>query len=434
MSIRANPADDHDRGTASHGRDTRVANVSTFGGGGSESGGSPPPLLRSALEQLRLEGAIFFRSELTEGFAFEATPAAIAALLHPGAERLIIFHIVARGSCWVAADDGVKHWAAPGDVIVIPYSDDHTIGGEEAAETVSILTLIEAPPWSDLPTLRLGGGGEQTDLVCGYLYSEDPLFDPVMRVFPPVFVVRLPSGAAAGWVQASVAYSIEATAPSNASPSLITTRLPELVLMEVLRLHLATAPAADSGWLAALRDPVLAPALSLLHGEPDRKWTVAELASGAAVSRSLLDERFRQVLGLSPIRYLTEWRMHLAEELLATTDIGVVTIARQVGYDSEEAFSRAFNVPTVSHRATGAPPAPPGRRRCRRAKDADRPRRVAERVVHALRATVSRYAAGIAIEPPSWWMSASRARSVRSSNSPARPSSSSRAKARFVGP
>jgi len=122
----------------------------------------------------------------------------------------------------------------------------------------------------------------------------------------------------------------------------VTQRLPELVLIEVLRFHLATAPAADQGWLAALRDPVLAPALSLLHGEPDRRWTVAELASGAAVSRSLLDERFRQVLGLSPIRYLTEWRMHLAEELLATTDLGVVAIARRIGYDSEEGFSRAF--------------------------------------------------------------------------------------------
>ena len=87
---------------------------------------------------------------------------------------------------------------------------------------------------------------------------------------------------------------------------------------------------------------MLAPALSLLHGAPERKWTVAELAVGAAVSRSLLDERFRQVLGRSPIRYLTEWRMHLAEELLATTDLGVAAIARRVGYESEEAFSRAF--------------------------------------------------------------------------------------------
>ena len=87
---------------------------------------------------------------------------------------------------------------------------------------------------------------------------------------------------------------------------------------------------------------MLAPALALLHREPERHWTVAELASAAAVSRSLLDERFRQVLGRSPIKYLTEWRMHLAEELLATTEMGVVAVAHRVGYDSEEAFSRAF--------------------------------------------------------------------------------------------
>jgi AraC-like DNA-binding protein len=113
-------------------------------------------------------------------------------------------------------------------------------------------------------------------------------------------------------------------------------------LIEVLRAHLASAPAADQGWIAALRDPVLAPALALLHGAPDRKWTVADLASASAVSRSLLDERFRQILGRSPIRYLTEWRMHLAEEMLATTEMGVAVVARRVGYDSEEAFSRAF--------------------------------------------------------------------------------------------
>ena len=97
-------------------------------------------------------------------------------------------------------------------------------------------------------------------------------------------------------------------------------------------MHLATAPAADRGWIAALRDPVLAPALALLHASPGQRWTVAQLASGAAVSRSLLDERFRQVLGRSPIRYLTEWRMHLAEDLLATTDLTVVTVARRVGF------------------------------------------------------------------------------------------------------
>ena len=301
-----------------------------------------PSLLLPALEQLRLEGAIFFRSELTEPFAFESTPLALADSLHPGARRLILFHIVARGSCWVAVTNGDRYRASQGDVIVLPYADEYTIGGDAPAECVSILTLVDAPPWDVMPVIRHGGGGERTDLVCGYLYSEDPLFDPALHALPPVFVVRPPAGALASWVEASIAYSVEHVAPSNVSQSPISTRLPELVLIEVLRVHLSTAPAADHGWIAALRDPVLAPALSLLHNAPERGWTVKELASEAAVSRSLLDERFRRLLGRPPIRYLTEWRMHLAEELLATTDLGVARIARRVGYGSEEAFSRAF--------------------------------------------------------------------------------------------
>jgi AraC-like DNA-binding protein len=310
-----------------------------------------PDVLQAALEELRLEGAIFFRSEFTDAFAFESTPLALADLFHPGADRLILFHIVAAGSCWVSVAGGERHWANEGDVIVLPYGDQHAIGGVTPTESVPILALLDAPPWKEMPLLRHGGGGTRTDLVCGYLYSEDPLFDPAMRALPPAFVVRLPTGAGTGWVRASIAYAIEETAQSDGRPKRIATRLPELVLVEVLRTHLATAPAADHGWISALGDPVLAPALALVHGAPERRWTVADLAAGAAVSRSLLDARFREVLGRSPIRYLTEWRMHLADELLATTDMGVATVARRVGYDSEEAFSRAFK------RARGRSPA-----------------------------------------------------------------------------
>jgi AraC-like DNA-binding protein len=277
---------------------------------------------------------------LTDAFAFESNPLEFADSIRPGAQRMILFHIVAHGSCWVATDDE-QHWASEGDVIVLPYGDRHTIGGATPVDAVPITSLLDPLPWADLPLLVHGGGGTSTELVCGYLYSDDPLFDPALRALPSVFVVRLPD-ATAGWVQASVAYALQENEPSNTSTNLITTRLPELVLIEVLRVHLASAPAADHGWLAALHDSVLAPALAILHGAPEHRWTVAELASRAAVSRSLLDERFRHVLGVSPIRYLTEWRMHLADDLLATTDLGIVAIARRVGYDSEEAFSRAF--------------------------------------------------------------------------------------------
>lgn len=298
------------------------------------------PDLSAALEQLRLEGAIFFRSEFSESWSFESAPTAAAGMLRPGAERLLYFHIVAVGECWVSVDDE-RHWAQRGDVIVIPYGDVHVMGGTEPAEPVSIMTLFDPPPWETLPYLRYGGGGAPCDIVCGWLHSDDPLFDPKMRALPNVFVVR-PDGPAARWVQASIEYALAATSESDRTEIPTTTRMSELLVGEVLRMHLATAPAADRGWLAALRDPVLAPALAHLHGQPERKWTVDALARGASVSRSLLDERFRQVLGRPPIRYLTDWRMHLAKGLLASTDLTVAQVSQRVGYESVEAFSRAF--------------------------------------------------------------------------------------------
>jgi AraC-like DNA-binding protein len=297
----------------------------------------------STLGQLRLDGALFFRGELSDPFEFESSPLTLADALVPGADRLTLFHIVASGSCWIAVDDGVRYWAEAGDVIVMPYADHYVMGGAGTAERVSILALLDPLPWSTMPLLRHGGGGRRTEVVCGYLHSLDPLFDPAMRALPPVFVVHLTDGPAARWVRASIDYALaDAAVPTNLSPSPLATRLPELLLSEVLRTHLATAPAIDHGWIAALHDPLLGPALAALHADPAAPWTVAGLAAAVGASRSSVDDRFRQVLGQSPIRYLTAWRMHLATDLLATTELSVFTIARRVGYDAEEAFSRAF--------------------------------------------------------------------------------------------
>jgi AraC-like DNA-binding protein len=306
--------------------------------------------LTTALDHLRLEGAIFLRGEYTEAWSYESpTGEMMAGVLRPGRDRLLYFHIIASGKCWVSVDGGEAHWAERGDVIVLPYGHQHRMGGTIDSECVSVLELLTPPPWTEFPVIRHGSGGERTDVICGYLDVDDPLFDPALAALPAIFVVR-PTGAAAAWVASSLSYALEASEEGQ-SNSQILTRLPALLLSEVLRLHLASAPAADHGWLAALRDPVLAPALAELHRQIDRKWTVADLATAANVSRSVLDERFREVLGRSPIRYLTDWRLHIAKDLLANTTLGVNVIAHRVGYDSEEAFSRAFK------RAYGRAPA-----------------------------------------------------------------------------
>lgn len=308
--------------------------------------------LAAAVQGLHVAGAIFLRAEYREAWAYESLSGpATAQILRPGTDRVVLFHVVASGTCWVSVDDGEKHWATQGDVIVLPYGDQHTMGGVEDARTVPLMTLMPAPPWQTLPVIKHGAdGGSRTDVICGFIHSEDSLFDPGLRVFPRVFVVRPATTAAAGWVQANIRYALDQAESSPLGPDAVPSRLPELLLVEVLREHLRTAPAVDEGWVAALRDPVLRPALAALHGDPARRWSIDQLARAAATSRSRLDSRFREVLGRSPIRYLTEWRLHLAQELLATTDLSVAAVARRVGYDAEEAFSRAFR------RAYGEPP------------------------------------------------------------------------------
>jgi AraC-like DNA-binding protein len=299
--------------------------------------------LSVALGRLHLRGAIFLRGEYTEAWAYESLPPRDAlAVLAPGAQRVVLFHVIASGTAWIEIDGGDRHWASSGDVIVLPYGDGHRMGGTQPARCVPVGTLIDPPPWNRMPVVRHGEGGSATQVICGYLVCEDPLFDPRLRALPPVFVVQPPEGPAREWVRASITYAMQQTTLVAEDRIESPTQIPELLLREVLKLHLATAPADETGWLHALRDPVLAPALAAIHTSPEHKWNLVTLARKATVSVSLLSERFNEVLGLSPIRYLTGWRLHMAKDLMRSTDLGVAAVARRVGYESEEAFSRAF--------------------------------------------------------------------------------------------
>ncbi|MFL6023547.1 MAG: cupin domain-containing protein [Marmoricola sp.] len=297
--------------------------------------------LSDAMSRLDVQGAIFLHGRYTESWAYRSVPGADAAsMLAPGKSRVLLFHLITAGRCWVRVEGGERYWAEPGDVVVFPYGHLHEMGGTADAEVVDVRGLLPAPPWDEMPFIEHGGGGEQTHVLCGYLSCDDPLFDPDLQAFPPVFVVT-PTGAAAAWVQASLEYvsgQITKVEDHFEAPTTIT----RLLLQEVLKLHLSSAPASERGFVRALSDPVVAPAMALIHRSPEEKWTVADLAARGSVSVSLLDERFRDVLGMPPIRYLTSWRMHVAQDLLTGTDLGVAAIARQVGYESEEAFSRAF--------------------------------------------------------------------------------------------
>jgi AraC-like DNA-binding protein len=321
-------------------------------GTGSGRARDPFAVVPQVLDLVRLSGAIFFRSEFRSPWAYSAPSGdQMAGVLPPNKGSLVMFHIVADGECWVALQDGVRHEVRRGDVIVLPYGDANWWGSPEPADSVPIATLLPPPPWLEMPYLEYGGTGDHTKMVCGYLFGDAVLFDPVLRALPPLFVVSPPAGPAATFVDASVEYALAATAAPAREPSRADQRLPELLFTEVLRLYLQSRDDQQlTGWLAALRDPLVGQALALLHANPAHDWTVEELARSVATSRTVLVEGFVERLGRPPIRYLTDWRLNLASGLLRTTDASVAEIAARVGYRAEAAFSRAFK------RAFGQPP------------------------------------------------------------------------------
>jgi AraC-like DNA-binding protein len=303
-------------------------------------------LLQDVLGVIHLTGSLILRAEFTAPWAYESPEEReLRELLQPGTSRVILFHVIPEGSMWIELAKGARLDLAAGDVVVIPYADQHRAGSPGGGPPVPIDTLMPPMPWSELPVLRHGGGGETTKMVCGYLLCEDLLFNPFLRALPSLFRVRPPDGPTADWLRASVAYALEGAPPAAAQ------RLFELIFIEVMRLHAETLSPEQAGWLAALADPLVGRALSFLHAAPAAGWTVDELARRVGTSRSVLDDRFRRRLGRPPMRYLTEWRLQLAADLLRTTELGVAEIAERVGYESETSLSRAFR------RHVGEPPA-----------------------------------------------------------------------------
>jgi AraC-like DNA-binding protein len=205
--------------------------------------------------------------------------------------------------------------------------------------------------------LAYGGGGASTRLVCGYLACDARLARLLLAGLPPLVRVNVRGSNAGTWLEASVRYALaEARSPRPGGEGVLA-KLAEVLFIEVLRQYMhqqaadAVAGERHSGWLAGVGDRIVGAALNALHKSPAHTWSLDELARTAGTSRSVLAERFQQLVGSSPMQYLTQWRMLLASNLLCRSNAPLSRIAEDVGYQTDTAFSRAFR------REFGAPPA-----------------------------------------------------------------------------
>jgi AraC family transcriptional regulator, alkane utilization regulator len=308
-------------------------------------------ILSDILRSVRFSGAISLRTELSAPWLIQSLPHDdFAAALQAPTKHLLPFHIVANGNCWVRSIDDTRKFLSQGDIIIFPHGDSHILGDRLDREPVLVSKLLPEPPWTEPLIFKYGGGGEVTQLVCGFLQFEELLLYPFLKTLPPLMHVRAFAEPTAPLLAAGVRYIIHETDYFQSGRMCSLTRLVELMFIEILRDYMQNLPAQQIGLLSALKDPIVSQVLERIHADPAHPWTVSALADRMSISRSALAARFTQLLGQPPMKYLTYWRLQLASHQLQDSDNSIANIAIEVGYESESAFNRAFK------RHVGMPP------------------------------------------------------------------------------
>jgi len=303
-------------------------------------------VLSDLLRTVRLTGATFFEIAANDPWVIES-PARemILPKILPGADHLISYHVVTVGRCFANIVGEPPTVVEAGEVIVFTNSDPHVMASSPGmrADPVASDTL-DAATAGQLPFLINCGraGPASAKLVCGYLACDARPFNPLLENLPSVIKAGDPKDGDASWLSQFIRFAVMESAEKRAGGESVLAKLSELMFIEVVRRHLETLPPEQAGWLAGLRDPFIGKALSLMHGGPALSWTIEELAKQIGLSRSVLAERFVDLVGIPPMHYLAKWRMQIASELLSGGNANVATIAAEIGYESEAAFSRAF--------------------------------------------------------------------------------------------
>jgi len=308
--------------------------------------------LSDVLKTVRLTGAAFYDVVATAPWVAEQPTAdRILPKILPGAGHLISYHVVTEGRCFVNRIDEAPIVVEAGEVVVFTRGDPHVVASDPGMRAEpDAPSAIDAVSVNRLPFLLTIGepsGSQQAKIVCGFLACDAQPFNPLLENLPPVIKVGSTVGNTAGgsdarWLDQFIRLATAESAEKRAGGECVLARLSELMFVEVVRRYLETLPPEQTGWLAGLRDPGISKALSLLHGNPAHNWTIEDLARDVGLSRSLLAERFAELVGMPPIQYLAKWRMQLAAGLLSGGNTNIATIAAEIGYGSEAAFSRAF--------------------------------------------------------------------------------------------
>jgi AraC-like DNA-binding protein len=300
--------------------------------------------LSDVLRVAHLTGGVFLHAEFFAPWciATRLSPEHCAPLLG-SASHLIVYHYVVEGDLRIRieGEDGDGVVIGAGEVVLLPRNDLHLMGSDLSLPPVPGRDIIQPPKDGGLFSIRHGGAGRRTRMVCGFLgYASEG--NPVISSLPPLLNLKLEQGGAAEWIRSTFQYAAQEVSSSRPGSETVLAKVSELLFVETVRRYAEALPEGRTGWFAGLREPHVARALALIHRDITRRWTVDDLGRETGLSRSALAERFVRIIGAPPMQYLASWRMQVAAQDLRNTTMSLAQVAKSVGYDTEASFSRAF--------------------------------------------------------------------------------------------
>ncbi|WP_167528948.1 AraC family transcriptional regulator [Bradyrhizobium macuxiense] len=286
-------------------------------------------ILAQVLDRVRLSGTLLFHFELGHPWRLELP-----------ARPYALFHYLSQGSATLAVGRGQKIQMTGGDFVVITRGEPHVFYSDRRAEPLRIMDIDRSSP--RLGFIRHGGRAKPLSaMLCGNFTVSRPLFGNVLELLPPVLLLK--PTADSGWLEAILRRLMSESATERPGQRVALSRLTEVLFVEVLRSWIKSLGPGEGGWLGAISDPHIGPALKLIHENPERPWALSDLGRRVGLGRSAFSARFTRLVGQSMHRYVIERRMAEAAFLLETSDEPIARIASRVGYETAAAFSKLFN-------------------------------------------------------------------------------------------
>lgn len=284
--------------------------------------------LSEILRTINLSGTVYKRINLSSPWGIKFDSCIFA-----------LFHMVVSGQCWLNIKDTNKQIRiSAGDIVVFPRGDAHSLYDNPDSKLVPGNEVVEAIQ-NNRPMFE--GDEVDTIFVGGHFEFDRNVNHPLIDALPCFIHISDAERTELSWLETATNVIIQETDSGIPGSDVIVNRLAEVLFIQILRAYMLRNNFSN-GFLAALRDRQINKALELIHATPDASWTVEKLGREIGMSRSAFSSRFKELVGLAPIEYTTNWRMQKAYEMLKDTKLPLSTIAKQIGYISEPAFSRAF--------------------------------------------------------------------------------------------